>query len=313
MANNVPMLEGTDAAGGYLVPDTQGELLRETILREAAVGTLAKRERVAGKRQKYTVYTGRPVAGFTAEGGKKSVTGAGFTQLAVNIKKITATVIYTEELLEDAVEDPRVLVNADVEGSIAEVIDAHAIGLAGGAAVASPQFDSTLASTTQTVEFDQTKPDGLALAVSKAMAYIEANGGNPNGVILPSDARAHFRDARGPAGTSGAATPLYQEGFAQNIPAELYGLNRQFSTNLNGITTAAGAGKIVGIVGDFTHAIMAMRKDIAVRFSDQATLDVGGTLYHLWQQNEIAAQWETRIGFVVHDLNRMFVAIINTA
>jgi HK97 family phage major capsid protein len=310
MANNIPMLEGVDGAGGYLVPDSYGETLRDTILREAAVGALAKRERVAGKRQKYTVYTGRPVAGFTAEGAKKSVTGAGFSQLSVDIKKITATVIYTEELLEDAVEDPRVLVNADVEGSIADVIDAHALGMAGGVPITT-NFNNALSGTTNTVEYDATKPDGLALAVSQAMAKIEAAGGNPSGLILPSDARAHFRDARGPATTSAAATPLYTDGFAQTVTPQMWGLNPQFSTNLSGITGAAGAGKIVGIVGDFSHAIMAMRKDVGVRFTDQATLDVGGTLYHLWQQNEIAAQWETRVGFVTHDLNRMFVAIVN--
>lgn len=307
MANNIPLLEGTDAAGGYLIPDTYGDTLRDTILRESAATSLGKQERVAGKRQKYTVYAGRPVAGFTAEGAKKAVTGAGFTQIAVNIKKITATVIYTEELLEDAREDPRVLVNADVEAAIADVIDAHALGMAGGASVTT-QFDSALTTTTQTQEL-LTGGDALAKAISGAMGKIEANGGNPNGIILASDARSHFRDQRSGAD---ATNPLYTDGFANSVP-NLYGMTPRFSSNLSRMSTAVGAGKIIGIVGDFTHAITAIRKDVAVRFSDQATLDVGGTLYHLWQQNEVAAQWECRVGYVVHDLNRMFVAIVDAA
>lgn len=309
MSNNIPMLEGVDGAGGYLVPDTYGSLLRDTILREAAVAGLSKTERVAGRRQKYTVYAGRPVAGFTAEGAKKAVTGAAFTQTEVNIKKITATVIYTEELLEDAREDPRVLVNADVEAAIADVIDAHALGRAGGAAITS-QFDSSLAATTQTVEVNQAAPDGLAKAISAGMGLIEANGGNPNGVVLASNARSHFRDARGPG--DNAATPLYSPGFTGTVP-NLYGMTPRFSSNLASLGGTPAAGRVVGIVGDFSNAILAMRKDVQVRFSDQATLDVGGTLYHLWQQNEIAAQWECRVGYVVHDLNRMFVALIDAA
>jgi HK97 family phage major capsid protein len=130
MANAIPMLEGTPASGGYNVPDTQGETLQNTILRESAVLGLARVDRVVGRRQKYTVYAGRPVATFVAEGAPKSTTGAEWAEITVDVKKIVAQVIYTEELLEDAREDPRVLVNADVEGAIADTIDAHALGYA---------------------------------------------------------------------------------------------------------------------------------------------------------------------------------------
>jgi hypothetical protein len=52
---------------------------------------------------------------------------------------------------------------------------------------------------------------------------------------------------------------------------------------------------------------------MTVDFSNQATVDVSGTLHHLWQQNKVAARWEMRAGFVAHDLNKAFVAIINAA
>jgi hypothetical protein len=52
---------------------------------------------------------------------------------------------------------------------------------------------------------------------------------------------------------------------------------------------------------------------MTVDFSNQATVDVGGTLHNLWQQNKVAARWEMRAGFVAHDLNKAFVAIINAA
>jgi hypothetical protein len=42
-------------------------------------------------------------------------------------------------------------------------------------------------------------------------------------------------------------------------------------------------------------------------------VDVSGTLHHLWQQNKVAARWETRTGFVVHDLNRSMCAIVDAS
>jgi HK97 family phage major capsid protein len=300
MANAIPLLEGTNTAGGYLVPDSVGE-----VRREAAAFQLARLDRVPGKRQTYTVYAGRPTAAFVDEAAAKPVTGAELASVAVDVKKIATTVLYTEELLEDAVQDPRVLVNADVEAAFADLIDAHALGYANGAAIVS-QFNSELASTTSTVELGTTG-DAFALAVSNAMATIEANGGRPSGILAASDIRSNLRDARSAVETT---NPVYTAGFNRE-PDSLYGLNIAYTSNLDAFPAAAG--KVAAVVGDFSHAVGVIRKDLNVRISDQATVDVGGTLHHLWQQNKVAAQWETRIGFFAHDLNRMFVAITNAA
>jgi hypothetical protein len=85
------------------------------------------------------------------------------------------------------------------------------------------------------------------------------------------------------------------------------------STNLQTFAGTAAAGRTIGIVGDWSHALLALRSDLTVDFSDQATVNVGGTDHRLWQQNKVAARWEMRCGFVVHDINRSFVRIINAA
>lgn len=310
MANAIPLLEGVAASGGYLVPDQLGDLLQNTIYREAAVVRLSRRERLVGTREKFPVYAGRPTAAFVGEGAPKGTTGAEFVELQLNTKKIATQVIYTEELLEDARIDPRVLVSADVEAAFADLIDAHALGYAAGASITG-SFDSMLRSTTQTVEVAGATPtaDALAKAVSAAMGVVETNGGKPSGIILPGDARQHLRDARDAVNTS---LPIFTDGFNRE-PDALYGLPLSYSSNLPTLLGTAAAGRVVGIVGDFSHAIFGVRQDMRVRFSDQATIDVAGTLHHLWQQNKVAAQWEMRPGFVVHDLSRMFVAITNVA
>lgn len=306
MSNAIPLLEGTDGPGGYLVSDTYGETLQNTLRRESAVMSLSRVDRVAGKRQKYTVYAGRPTAAFIGEGAAKTATGAEFTEVVVNIKKIAAIVLYTEELLEDAREDPTVLVSADVEAAFTDLIDANALGYAAGAAIVG-NFDSELTNTSQTGELGTTG-DAIAVAVSAAIEQVESNGGVCNGIILASDAKAALRDARGSG--DNATSPVYTDGFGRE-PDTMYGLPIRYTSNLDGFPAAAG--KIVGLVGDFTHSIFALRKDITVRTSDQATVNVGGTDHNLWQENKTGMLWEMRIGFVAHDLNRMFAKITNAS
>jgi HK97 family phage major capsid protein len=296
MANAIPILEGTAASGGYLVPDqfVQGAFQRG-IDRQSAVAALSTVRRVSGKTVKFTEYVGRPVAAFVAEGAAKAATGAEYAQVTV-------------ELLEDAQDDPQVLINADVRAAFADLIDSHALGR-NAAGVVTGQFNSELSETTQTVELG-TSGDALAVAVSSAMATIEGNGYTTNGIILANDGRKHLRDARGTGDL--VTTPLYSQGYTQ--PADsLYGVPIRYTTNLQTFAGSATTGRVVGVVGDFTHALLAVRNDIQVKFSDQATVDVGGTKHDLWQQNKVASLWEARVGFVAHDLNRSFVAIINAA
>ena len=308
MSNAIPLLEGTDGSGGYLVRDTYGSSLQAKIRRESAVLSVSRVDRVPGKRQRYTVYAGRPTAAFVAEGAAKPVTGAEFTEVQVNVKKIATIVLYTEEILEDAVEDPRVLVNADVEAAFADLIDAHSLGYAAGAAITG-QFDSELTNTTSTRELG-TSADAFALAVSGSMEAIEGNGNRPSAIVAASDVRAHLRDQRQSGSGLGVAQPVYTDGFGRE-PDTLYGLPIRYSSNLDAFPAAAG--KVAALVGDYSNSVFAMRRDLSVRGSTDATVDVSGTLHHLWQQNKVAIQWEMRIGFFAYDLNKNFDSITNAS
>lgn len=311
MANAIPILEGTDASGGYLVRDQYGTPLQNTIQRESAIMSLARVDRVASKRQKYTIYAGRPTAAFVAEGAAKTATGAEFAELAVNVKKIASIVLYTEEVLEDAAVDPGTFVSPDVEAAFADEIDANAIGYRAGSTITTA-FDADLKSTTSSVEYDQTKADGVPLVVSAAIATIEANGGTATGAVFNPDARKVLRDARQAASGLGSAQAVFGEGFGREQD-NIYGLQLRYSTNLPTLSGAAAAGRVVGLVGDFSHAIFVMRRDITVRSTNQATVDVSSTLHHLWQQNKTAVLWEQRLGFNVHDMNSMFVKVLNAS
>ena len=305
MANAIPLLEGTNASGGFLVPDGEGGLVFSRGLnRESAVATMPglRVRQVVGKREKLTEYVGRPTVATVAEGAAKPLTGAEFAQITLDVVKAATIIPYTEELLEDAAEDPTVLINQDVRAAFADYIDSNALGRTSAGQIVGA-YNSELAETSQTVELGTTG-DALAIAISAAMALIEGNGYTPTGAILANDGRAHLRNARGPG--DNAASPLYTQGYTSSAPAELY-VPLRFTTNLSTFAGAAAAGRVVGVVGDFSQAILGIRKDITLAFSDQATVGV----HNAFEQNKILSRWEMRTGFVAHDLNRAFVALIN--
>lgn len=307
MANAIPLLEGTEASGGYLVEDAVGPMLVNAIARESAVFELSTKQTINTNKERFPIYAGRPTVTVVGEGAAKTATGAEYSELAVNIKKFATIVMYTDELLEDARIDPTVLVNTDVAAAFADTYDAHALGQTSAGPITGT-FDSELTETTQTVEFG-TGGDALAKAISAAMEKVESNGYDPNGVILARDARAHMRDARQTVET---AMPVYSAGYTTPV-SDIYGIPLRYSSNLETIGGTAAASRCVGVVGDFRHAYFVIRKAMTMSASTQATVDVGGTLHHLWQQNKTAILWESRAGFVAHDLNKTFCAILNAS
>jgi HK97 family phage major capsid protein len=312
MANAIPLLEGTAGSGGYLVPDLDAGLtFVKGINRQSAVASMPglRVRRVTGKREKYTEYAGRPTFATVAEGAAKPATGAEYAQVTLDIVKGAAIVMYTQELIDDAVTDPTLLVNQDVFEAAADWIDSNALGRNAAGAITG-SFNSELSETSQVQELANSGADALPKAISAAIGKIRGKGYNPNGVILAWDAEQQFRDARMAVETS---TPLFQPFDTATGPANIYGLPLRYTTNLQPFSTTAGAGVVKGIVGDFSQAVLAIRQDLTVDFSNQATVDVSSTLHHLWQQNKVAARFEMRAGFVAHALNDAFCAIVDAS
>jgi hypothetical protein len=313
MANNTPLSGLSDAAGGILLPSAQGELLTNGLLQTAGAFALAGDARTtSSRREAFAIWNGAPVAEFVGEGGTKPVTGAELSGGTLNIKKVATIITFTDELLEDIQNgDLNVLVDSGIRSAIADLVDAHAIGLDSGTAITG-QFDTELVGTTSSVELG-TNQDNLALAISAAMGSLEANGYRDLGVLVAADIGRHIRDARvtgvSGGGTASATVTSLSQGLYQPFSDPFYGLPTFQSTNLNTLGEAAGAGKVVAIVASRPNLHVRIRHDVRVKPSNEAT--VGGT--SLYQNDLTAMRYVTRLGFWVHDLNRAVVAITNTA
>jgi HK97 family phage major capsid protein len=317
MANNTPLSGLSDAAGGILLPEAQGALLTKGVLQESGGLSFAGDARTtSSRREAFTIWNGTPTAEVVGEGGTKPVTGGEFGGGTLNIKKIASIVTFTDEQLEDVQNgDMNVLVDSGVREAIADVADANAVGKDSGTNITGA-FDSELATTTQTVEWDSSKQDGLSLAVSAAMGSLEANGYGKNpgqlGVLIhPSVARV-LRDARitgvSGGGTAAAAVTALSQGLYQSVDP-FYGLNVFYSTNLNTLAEAAGANKVVAVVGYRPNVHVRIRHDVRVKVATEAS--VGGT--SLYQNDLTGFRYVWRGGLWAHDWDRAGVAITNTA
>jgi HK97 family phage major capsid protein len=307
MANNTPLSGLSDAAGGIVLPEAQGALLTNGLLRETGAIALAGDSRTtSSRREAFAIWNGNPTAEVVGEGGTKPVTGGEFAGGTLNIKKIASIVTFTDEMLEDVQSgDLNVLVDSGVREAIADVADANLVGLDSGTAITGA-FDSELVGTTQVVELG-TGPDALQVAVSAAMGSLEANGYNQNlGILHSGDVARYIRDARVYTVGAGTATA---EGLYQNPADPFYGLERFVSTNLNTLSETAGAGKTVAVVAYRPNIHVRIRHDVRVKPSQEAS--VGGT--SLYQNDLTALRYVTRLGAWVHDLNRAVVKINNAS
>jgi HK97 family phage major capsid protein len=305
MANQIPFSGASNAAGGYLLPDAQGALLTNGLLVESGALQLAGDARTTSSRKEvFPIWLGTPTAGFVAEGAAKPVTGGEFGQASITAKKVASIVLFTDEQIEDVQNgDLNVLVDGGVRRAIADIIDANIIGKDSGTNI-STNFDNALRATTNTVELG-TAPDALRLAISAAMGKLEANGyGDNMGVLLSGDTRQALRDARAAVETT---TAIYDQ------VDPIYGLDRFFSTNLNTLSEAAGANKIVAFVVARQNLHVRIRKDVTLNVSREATVNDGTTDRHLFQENLTAVRYETRLGFMASDINRAVVAIVNAS
>lgn len=309
MANQIPLSGATGAAGGFLLPPEQGEILTNGILESAgAIALAGDAKATTARKTQFPIWLGEPTAGPVGEAAPKPVTGAELGQTEVNIKKFASIVMFTDEMIDDVQNgDLNVLVDSKVRGAINKSIDAHAAGKENGTNIAGV-FDTMLRSTTQTVELDTSKADSLELAVSAAMGKLEENGyGDVSqmGALLGFGFNKQLRDAR----SSNDTTQRVYD--ASRDP--LYGVAPFSSTNLSPLSANVGATKIVGFVAYRPNLHVRVRRDVTLSVSSEATVNDGNTDRHMFQENLTAFRYETRLGFLVHDLNRAVVAIVDAA
>jgi hypothetical protein len=171
MANKIPIAEATlGSASTFLLPPEQGDVLVNGMLQESGAIALAGDSRATGSvKTQFGIWLGQPTAGPVGEGAPKPVTGAEFGQARDERQEVRDDrPVHGRDDRGRQGGDLNVLVDSGVRAAIADV-DRRPRNRQGLGRQHHGPSSTMLRSTTQTVEYDGSKPDGLELAVSAAM------------------------------------------------------------------------------------------------------------------------------------------------
>ena len=284
------IISRTDAQA--LIPEEVSDAMLVSLSSESAALTMFRRIPISTNQTRLPVLAALPTAYFVnGDTGLKQTTEVNWANKFLNVEELAAIVPIPEAVLDDATYDVWGAVQPMIEQAIGRTLDAAV--LFGANKPASWPTDivagAVAAGNAQARGASTQAQGGIAQDVNLLFGKIEKGGHSPNGVI----ARTSFKQlVRGARDTTGQA-------LADIGAGTLWGEPLQFVDSGLWPTPATGAAE--AIAGDFTQAVLGVRKDMTYKVLDQAVLtDAAGVIqYNLAQQDMVALRVVFRCAYQV--------------
>lgn len=264
--------------------EVSAEILQKT--QEASiVMRLARQIPLPGNGVQIPVIASDPAAEWVTETGAKPVSTPTLDKKIMQAHKLAVIVPFSNEFRRDA--------SALYNALIARL-----------PAVLAEKFDQTVffgPSSGTLANFDNLSAvTGYDLGATGASTYaglvaadgaISAQGGVMNGIALAPQGKSALLGA-----VDGENRPLFNT-VTENGITRVLGAPVQISKAAYKAGTSTVA-DVVGIAGDWNHAMYGTVEGIQIRYSSDATLAVSGGTINLFQQNMFAVLVEIEVGFV---------------
>jgi HK97 family phage major capsid protein len=281
------------AAGTTLLPRRISEMIFEDVARTSIVQQLARRVDLPGSGVAIPMTTGKPTAGWVAEGDRKPVSDSTLGTKIMDPKKLATIVVFSQEFLRRDITGLFSSIRNDIREAFADAFDAAAIH-----GTSSP-FTNHIAETTKTVAF--------GTAATTAGGYY---GDIVAGLSLLADDRKRL--------TGFAADPLFEplaltsfdangrpiltEVGGDGLTQRLIGRPVGFGEGVSGVTGDENV-RLVG--GDWRKVAYGVGRDISFDISTEGSVELtpGGEVVHLFQDNMAALRAEAEYGLVIGDVN----------
>lgn len=266
------LVAGTDANGGYLVPESwSNELIRELALQSPVLNLAKIIQTTGGDTFNQPVVANAQSYAITAEEGAISASADTFTNVAFGAYKLAAIIKVSNELLADSAYD----IDAEVRDGAAEALgDSLAAYLATGTGSSQPQgikgatTGKTAASTTAVTS------DELLDLVYSVNQRNRANGA----FVCSTDLLKAVRKLK----TSTGGDYIWQPSYVDGQPATLLGYPVYEDGKLEALTT----GKTVAVFGDF-------RRGFGIRRAGQVEVAVDPSVY--FANDQVAYRVKLRV------------------
>lgn len=228
--------------------------------------------------------------GETAETRTKSSTKFSFENKTLTAAEVAAIIVLNEEDIEDATDD--LLSDAARLGgqALGKALDeAVLFGVNKPAAWTSNDLFAAATAAGAIYEVGSGEDD-LVGSIFQAADHVDSSGANPDALIARKGLRyklANLRDGQG--------SPIYLPSLSASAGSvdNVAGLDAYW--NGNGAWDNA---KALAMVADPNLAIVGVRRDITVKFLDQAT--VGGV--SLAENDQVALRFRARYAYVLADV-----------
>jgi HK97 family phage major capsid protein len=299
----VDISRATTNVSDFLPADVSAEI-QAKMLDASVIQQLARRVSVPGSGLTIPVISGEPTADWVAETAEKPVSRHTLNKLNLTPKKLAVIEPFSDEFRRDLpglyAELARRLPN-----SLAKAFDLAAI--AGNRTQIGSLYDEGEAAATnadlQTLDATDTYGDLLA-----AITKVATNGYDADGVAVSPAGEALLMGATWTGGPVFIPSAMGSRGVGSVFGRPVFRSRQVGLAAVDADVDADGSGAgttefdtLYGIVGQWDQAIWGTVEGVKVSFSDQATLNDGGTSLNLWQRNMFAVRAEIEIGFVVAD------------
>lgn len=276
----------------------------------SVVQSLVQQVPLGASGQSIPVITGRPSAGWTAEGATKPATSGSMTLKNMDPKKLTAILVVSQEVVR---ANPGNYINT-MRDSLAEAFalafdkaalyDQGPDGTAGGG-----PFDTWVNQTAKSVELGTATQaaGGVHKDLVSALTLLVNDGKRLTGWALDEEVEPLLEGA-----VDSTGRPLYVDlPYDANAPAlnQRGRLIRRPSFMGPGVASDTAA-KILGFGGDWSQAAWGVVGGINYGVSTEATVTINGVLVSLWEKNLVAIKAEAEYGFIAND-TAAFVKLAN--
>jgi HK97 family phage major capsid protein len=294
----------TSDFSGFLPATIAGPIF-ERARQESVVQQLVKQVPLGANGVSVPVVTGRPTAGWVAEGAQKPASKGTMTLKTMTPKKLAAIVVVSAEVVRADPGGYVTRIRGDLAEAFAVAFDYATLHNLGGDGTGTGPFSTYIDQTTKSVEFgSNTQANGgvyvdLIDGVDEIITDTDAAGRRyrVTGFAMDSLVETRLRRAVDTTGNPiWSDLPTDRESSGLATPGTLLG-RRSFM----GEGVANASRSILGYAGDWNQAAWGVVGGISYDVSDQATVTINGTLTSLWENNLVAIRAEAEYGFLVND------------
>lgn len=295
----------TDFSG--FIPAEIASPIFERAAQVSVVQQLVPQEPLGFQGKSVPVVTGRPVANWVDEGGRKPATKGTMDLKSLVPKKLASIVVTSAEVVRANPGGYITNLRSQLAEAFGIAFDYAALYDLGGDGTGTGPFSTFIAQTTKSVELGQNNQaaGGLLTDLADAMQEViddrDASGRRykVTGVALDSIVEMRFRRA-----VDSTGQPIWVD-----LPRDITAPGLARAGNLLGRPSFMGDGVAdpnehnLGFVGDFSLARWGVVGGINYDVSDQATVTIDGSLVSLWENNLVAVRAEAEYGFLVSDVD----------